>query len=475
MRFLRIGAFSIIGFLILLSARPVSGATSPKKPFRMSVKKGWVIQRDENQKESRFFAIGNWHVPGYTFTNKPEADRESELKNEQNFRERTAPVNMVFVSPGQEKEYMAEKIHVMNPFSAVLHNYLDRIPGLPAGNEKDYYRSQYIKKAYRQPEFIQYLDSQMVKLLANRTNDKLIYSHIDEIALGGVSRWTVPPATGAIVTERLKRHDRDALVFVDLLGHARGSAYLFEKRYLQSHKALPHEPPYDLIDQEALKCKLPLLGFFQAYEGTPVYDFKDGNYSYKNHSPEFLKTIWAENLRITAKDYRKCGDVFGINAFRDFFAYPELAGITVDALRDGLGNRVPLWIYFDGNGYARPASVTPEAYLKSVECQIYTAIVHGATGILFWNDWAKTPEVYEQLLPILAKLNQRLDVVKMNTCQTIVEGHTHLLIKGNRKGEKHVIATNTSKTDTLQIILPGGQTLSLAPLEVYFGNSSSIR
>jgi len=75
---------------------------------------------------------------------------------------------------------------------------------------------------------------------------------------------------------------------------------------------------------------------------------------------------------------------------------------------------VPLWIYFDGNGYARPASVTPEAYLKSVECQIYTAIVHGATGILFWNDWAKTPEVYEQLLPILAKLNQRLDVVKMN-------------------------------------------------------------
>jgi hypothetical protein len=474
MRFTRITALSKVGFLILLSAY-AAAAASPQKAFRMSVKKGWVIQRDENQKESRFFAIGNWHVPGYTFTNKPEADQESKLKNEQNFRERTAPVNMVFVSRGQQKEYMAEKIHVMNPFSAVLHNYLDRIPGLPAGNDKDYYRSQYIKSAYREPEFIQYLDSQMVGLLANRTNDKLIYSHIDEISLGGVSKWAVPPSVGAIITQRLKRHDRDALVFVDLLGHARGSTYLFEKRYLQSHKALPGEPPYGLIDQEALKCKLPLLGFSQAYEGTPVYDFKDGNYSYKNHSPEFLKTIWAENIRIIAKDYRKCGDVFGINAFRDFFANPELAGITVDALRDGLGDKVPLWIYFDGNGYARPASVTPDAYLKSVECQIYTAIVHGATGILFWNDWAKTPEVYEKLLPILEKLNRRLDVVKMDTYQTIVDGHTHLLIKGNRRGEKHVIATNTSKTDTLQIRLPGGQTLSLAPLEVYFDSSSSIR
>ena len=136
-----------------------------------------------------------------------------------------------------------------------------------------------------------------------------------------------------------------------------------------------------MLSSDARACKLPLLGFYQAFDGSPVYHFKGGNYSYVEYDFNELSRLWVENLRILANAYKENGDVFGINAFRDFYAHPVLAGITVDAMREGLGEGAPIWLYFDGNGYAKPGNVSPSAYLKNVKCQIYTAIVHGATGI----------------------------------------------------------------------------------------------
>jgi len=420
--------------------------------------------KNNEKPEERFFAIGTWHVPGYTFTKDHEADTLTYIQNETLFHERTAPFNMVFVTPGLEKKYMSEKIHIMNPFSPMLHGYLDRVESLPEGVDKDYYRSQYLKKEVNNPAFVQYLDSQIVGLLDKRTNTKYIFSHIDEIALGGVSKWAVPPAVGSLITQRLKEHDPEALVFVDLLGHAKGSTHLFEKNYLETNDEMPQDPPYNLLTKEARECKLPLLGFYQAYDGTPVYQFKEGNYAYYNHDFESLKRIWYEDTKIIAEDYSGNGDVFGVNAFRDFYAHPVLAGTTVDALRAGLGEKVPLWLYFDGNGYAKPANVTPEEYLVNVKCQIYTAIIHGATGILFWNDWSKTPEVFDRLIPLMEELKQNLDIIRLDTQEKDIEGDKHIVIKGNNK-EKYIIASNTSKSDTITVESLKGITLKLAPLE----------
>lgn len=362
---------------------------------------------------------------------------------------------------------MSEKIHVMNPFSPMLHAYLDRFDTLPKGDDKDYYRSKLMKEEVDNPEFIHYLDSQIVSLLENKTNDRYIFSHIDEIALGGVGRWAVPPATGKQIFERLKVHDPEAIVFVDLVGHAKGSSYLFEKRYLQSNSQMPDDPPYELISEDARKSKIPLLGFFQAYDGTPVYEFdEEGNYSYTKYEKETLKRIWFENLKIFAEDYSASGNVFSINAFRDFFALPELAGLTVDALKAGLGDEVPLWIYFDGNGYAKPANLSPSDYLVNVKCQIYTSIIHGSTGVLFWNDWSKTPEVFDHLLPIMEELKNNLAFIKLDTEERVVEGNLHMVIKGDGK-KRFVIATNSSKTEVMTMVLPDGTSLSLDPLEVY--------
>lgn len=192
-----------------------------------------------------------------------------------------------------------------------------------------------------------------------------------------------------------------------------------------------------MISEDARKCKFPLLGFYEAYDGTPVYQFTNGEYSYNKYDRETLINIWKENIRIISEDYKGNGDVFGINAFLDFYAYPILAGITVDALRTGLGgSKVPIWLYFDGNGYAKPSNLTPSDYLKIVKCQIYTAIIHGATGVLFWNDWSKTPEVFDELVPIMEELNNNLAIIKLNTLETMVDGDQHVTIKGEKSGKK---------------------------------------
>ncbi|SHF55658.1 hypothetical protein SAMN05444274_106179 [Mariniphaga anaerophila] len=460
------------GYLVSILMSCLLVLNTQAQPFTWKVNNdGWVLSKNpDSNRYEKFFAIGTWHVPGYEFTNSQEPDEQKRQSNAALFKERTKPFNMFFVTPGYEKDYMSDKIHILNPFSPILHGYLDEVSELPDGNDKDYYRAQYIKQNVDSPEFEKYLDKKIEGVLEKLPNDKYIYSHIDELALGGVARWAVPPSVGAKINSRLKKQDREALVFVDLVGHCKGSTYFFEQRYLKNHDSLPENPPYELVDPEARNCKIPLLGFYEAHNGSPVYQFDDGKYSYTNYDFETLKSIWYENAKLLAGDYKESGDVFGINAFLDFSNYPVLTGVTVDALKDALGDEVPVWLYFDGNGYAKPSSLSSQEYVDMVKCQIYTAIIHGATGILFWNDWSKTPEVFETLLPVLEELNDNLSVVKLDTEQKTIDDDLHMVIKSGKKGEKYIMVSNTSKTETLSIGIHGVDKKELLPLEVYIAS-----
>lgn len=427
---------------------------------------GWVVKKGIGKKKyDRFFATGTWHVPGYSFSDSMENDAVG-AKNEALFKSKAAPFNMVFVTPGQQKKYMVEKIHVLNPFSPMLHNYIDRRLGLSKEKDKDYYRSQFLKGEANSNEFVQYLDSSISDLLKKLPNDKYIYSHIDEIALGGVSKWMIPPAVGAKIYERVKKLDANALFFVDLVGHGRGSTFFFEQRYLEQHNTMPSAPPYSELGEYALANKAnPLLVFFESSDGRPLYEFdKEGNYRYKEYDIVDLKKLWFENLRIIADAYKGCGNVFGINAFRDFFAHPILSAVTMDALKAGLGQSTPIWLYFDGNGYAKPANLSAEEYVRQVKCQIYTSIIHGATGILFWNDWSKKPEVFDALLPMLEDLNSKMHIFKLPTVEERSEGNKHILIK-QAHNKKYLIASNTSKTSIITLDLAKGKVATLYPLE----------
>ena len=150
--------------------------------------------------------------------------------------------------------------------------------------------------------------------------------------------------------------------------------------------------------------------------------------------------------------------------FRSFFRYPILSGITVDAIKAGVGD-MPVWIYFDGNGYSKPASMSAEDYVNEVKCQIYTSIVHGATGVMFWSDTTKEPYVFDALTPMLIELNENVHIFKMNTTESTIINDLHVMIKGD-KGKKYIIATNTNKTGPVSLNIPGVNKKTLNALEI---------
>lgn len=447
---------------------PVPEPEKPEEPVEPSPTADteyWLYRKNKtNGKNEKFFGIGTWHLPGYSLSETLDTDEA----NKTIYGERSANFNVIYLDSRYIQPYMTEKIQMISNFSNVIHGYLDKISGLPKDADKDYYRSHYLKANVSNPEFVKIIEDNVDYLKNRYQNFDRIYAPIDEIAMGGVSRWFIPPAVGDMMYETIKKKESDPIVFVDLLGHGRGSTFFFEQNYLKEHSNMPGKPPYELLSENARKqTTLPLLGFSQAHDGSSVYSFdSNGNYSYANLNIAILKNIWFENVKQIAEAYKNNGNVFSINAFRDFYANPILAGITVDALKAGLGDK-PIWLYFDGNGYAKPTNVTPKNYINSVKCQIYTSIVHGATGVFFWNDWSKTPEVFDALLPVLKELNENMDIIYLPTIEKKIDNDLHIMIKQDKNKTKYIIATNTSKTTTLPLGIQGLQKTSLPPTEVY--------
>ncbi|MFV0606778.1 MAG: hypothetical protein ACK5NK_13155 [Niabella sp.] len=453
-------------FLLLLMASFFSNNVFSQSLIWKKGCDGWIFTKNDNGNYQKFFAIGSWHLPGYVFTKAEESVAVVKMKNATLFKEKSASFNMIFVSPHELKDYMADKIQILNPCSPILHNYLNNIPELPKKDDKDYYRSQFLKKEVNRPEFEHYLDKKMDSLVKSLPIRKHIYSHIDEIALGGISNWFIPPTVGKKLYKSIIKNDPGSLVFVDLVGQGKGSTFFFEKNYLTDHKTMPADPPYKLLRKEYRNIpKKPLLGFSQAYDGTPVYKMINGNYTYNDYDSVKLRSMWYQNILILAKAYKDNGSVFSINAFRDFYKIPELAGITVDALKAGTGG-CPVWLYFDGNGYAKPGNVSAVDYVNNVKCQIYTSIIHGATGILFWNDWKKSPEVFDTLQTVLKELRKNLDIIYLNTVETKQIGDIHLMIKKGANSVNYIIATNTNIHKSAQLNY-GKIKIELSPLEVY--------
>lgn len=435
---------------------------------------GWVLRKKcKNAGYDKFFAVGLWNVPGYTFKAIEDDDPVNYRKNVKLYLENNILYNMAYMPAGNSNTRIKDKIELTGTIDIPqsLNQYLDKFPQFNRRKDKDYFRKQYLKKNINDKELDNVLDSVINRIIKANNGNDYIWAPIDEIVNGGAGGgWCWHPAVGIKINERIKLKQKHTLVYTDLLGVGRGNTYLFEYAYLHSHDSLPANPPYEVLSEEARAySEKPLLGFNQAYNGLPVYEFNNGRYSYKNYDFETLKKLFYENIKICAGDYRESGDVFGINAFNDFYSYPILAGITVDAIKDGIGPEAAVWLFFDGNGYAKPTQVSVEEYLKNIKCQIYTSIIHGATGILFWNDRSKSPVVFNALPSILQELKKNLFIIKYDTVEKIVSNDLHIMIKKDKKGKKYIIASNTSKTDSQSLSIVGVKNTTLSPLEVYVG------
>lgn len=426
----------------------------------------WVYRKNNlSGRGEKFFGIVHYNFPGYLHHRDPDPDGS----NEAIFKAKTTYVNTIVIDDKFVKPYMHNKVLIpSNYLRWRIQNYLDK-QNLPDGADKDYYRTQFLKENVSNINFVSELDNGIDVLKNKFKNYDMEYNTIDEIALGGLGHYHTPPSVGERIYDRIKRKESNPLVLVDLLGHGRGSSFFFEQNYLKEHTSMPKDPPYEVLSDRARANKsIPLLGFFEAHDGTPVYNFdQNGKYSYNNIDFESYKKMWFENVKQIAAAYKNSGNLFSLNAYNDFFKYPILSGVTVDAIKAGIGD-MPIWIYFDGNGYSKPASMSPEDYVNEVKCQIYTSIVHGATGVMFWSDTTKEPYVFDALTPMLKELNENIFIFKMNTTETTIINDLHVMIKED-KGKKYIIATNTNKTGPVSLNIAGVNKKTLNALEVYIG------
>ena len=428
---------------------------------------GWVLRKTPGSATyEKFFAIGLWNMPGYTI-NAMEEDPVAYRKSSKQYLDNTPLYNMAYMMPGKDKDAQGRvEITGSIGFYDMLNAYQAAIPGIPNDANKDYARRQYIKNHVNDKSFVNALDSAISSLIELNGPVDHIWAPIDEIVGGGAGNgWCWHPEVGQKMKERINKQEKNTLVYTDLVGIATGNSFLFERNYLRNHDAMPATPPFEELGKDAKIMKdRPLLGFIQSYDGRPTY--QNGTLNYTEYDLETLKTLFFENIKISAREYKGCGDVFGINAFIDCNTYPTLSGVTVDAIKAGIGPDTPVWMFFDGNGYAKPNDESVDRFVQNLKCQIYTSIIHGATGILFWNDRSNTPEIFKALEPMVKELTDNLPIVYMNTAESKFVNDLHYMIKDD-KGSKFIIAANTSKTVTIELNIPNVSKKSLMPLEVF--------
>jgi hypothetical protein len=430
---------------------------------------GWVLRKMPGEKNfQKFFAVGLWNIPGYT-REAMEKDTELYRRSAQPYLARSENYNMVYLPPGTG-DVAGKRVEVVGSvgFYEALRACQTSISSSEA-KDRDYQERHYLEQEAESPKFIGMLDRTIDGIISLSAGSDHIWAPIDEIVGGGAGNgWCWSARVGRAIRKRILRREPHGLVFTDLVGISRGNSYLFEHRYLQTHHSMPATPPYEALGVGAKRLpERPLLGFVQAYDGSPVY--VNGTADYVDYDLPTLRRFFYENLKICAHDYQSCGDVFGINSFIDCNNYPVLAGVAVDGIKAGVGAGTPVWIFFDGNGYAQPAGQDVNTFVKNLKCQMYTSIIHGATGVMFWNDRSLSPDVFNALEPVVREISQQIPLFRGKTIRTHFEGDVHYMVKRVDGKGRVLIAANTSPSEVASLDF-NSLHISLQPFEVLVKN-----
>jgi hypothetical protein len=378
---------------------------------------GWVMRKKNTDKDyEKFFAIGLWGIPGYDYTNKKNISLRSDLGNQKIFRDRTENFNLVYMHTNNVRSFMNTQTLIVG--TSEIPWYLNHHPILKSivenkgsvidqrkriENLKGEVRKKIIKDA------ISYID----KTLLSQGLNNFIWAPIDEVV-----GWPIS-VTEQIFNE-IKKYNND-IVFIDLLGNG-------------------YDRPFSAGGGRYLRSQVDKDSFF---------DF------------------WYNNVSSITSTYLSSGDIFGVNSFNDFYKYPFLVGLTVDAIFEGAQTKdIAVWIFFDSNGYSKPVGVKVEDFYKNIKCQVYTSIVHGATGVIFWNDLTKR-SLSDSLEFLVGELKINDVIFKGFTLSKYTRGDIHCLTKKTSDGSMYMIATNTSK-DSNNVFYhnESGSMINLSPLQV---------
>lgn len=177
---------------------------------------------------------------------------------------------------------------------------------------------------------------------AGGPNRSMIYYLMDEPDAGYATdhHWAF---TDSLLKRFYDQRRSGTLAYIDL-GPVTGSKFLYEKRY-------PRRAP----DQGSARYFASLKHSFDTVD---------------------------ENVRVTSSAYAPAADILGINSYDATNRKPSLLGEAVGWIQESSGYK-PVWPWVSAE---QSRYTTEQSLYSTVRPQLFSAIVHGATGILFYND-----------------------------------------------------------------------------------------
>jgi hypothetical protein len=167
-----------------------------------------------------------------------------------------------------------------------------------------------------------------------------------------------------------------------------------------------------------------------------------------------------------AMAYSNCSDILSVNSYYEFYKYPYIAGLVVDAIKEACGKEKPVWLFFDGGAHRKPHHISQEEYINSMRCQVYCSIVHGASGVLFWSQ-SSTHEDYWQLVYDLAsELGKNSFIYKSQVIESGQYLDIHFRFWKNDDGNEYFIGVNTNQEKSINFDHKKTKKIKLRPLEV---------
>lgn len=379
---------------------------------------GWVLKKQYiDSKYEKFFAIGLWGLPINKLTDNRRSINSSNIESDDSYLvSKTKNFNIIVSHSGYLKDFFSNKICMIgsSEFPWYFKQFLIRNnKGENLFQNMDYleYHATYSKVLDKD---INRVVNDMLNVYHDSKKWDYIWAPIDEV-------WKWPSNLTNKIYKTIKSKDINSLVYVNLLGNGRIK-------------------PYSITDNSTIE--------------TNIKDFF-----------KFQKE-WYNNVYQTALIYKESGDVFGINSYNDFYLFPSLVGTTVDAIKSATAN-APVWLYFDFTGYAKSKSTSFNDYLINIRCQVYSSLIHGATGVLFWNDGNNVNEFNEALV-LIEEIVQVEKIMKMNTFKKKLTGDIRYIIKNDNSGNQFLIATNVNKKEK-GLLLINNKKIFLNPLQVYIG------
>lgn len=443
--------FLVFLILYLLLSNPVFSVGNKWK-----IKDRWALkQTGKDTSYNKFFAIGIWGVPGYDIDKMKFGNSKEINDSRRYFKKATKDFNLIY-SRSQDVNYlMIDKVKMIgtSEFPWIFGSYLNKeAKGIDfyVSNNDIYTGMQKIKNDIQQSnELFLLVKNQINEILKYPYLDARIWAPIDEPASG--LGWCWYPNVLSEIYKLIKANDPNSLVYLDLLGNGRGNQYIYQQKYNDSFNDLKSNSKFDKKNYDS-----------------KIRSFVKAEMNKAANNSSLLTGEWYDNVKKTTIGYKDCGDIFGINSYSDFLENPTLVGITVDAIFDSTNKDNPVWLFFDSNCYAKPKKMKLDDYLRNIKLQIYLSIIHGATGVLFWNDLRnENTDNFNVFLTIISQLKKNEYIIKLKTVNKKTKEDIQYIEKIDENNKRHILAVNTNKIKSCSVDHPLIKKKTLSPLEVY--------